>query len=1252
MRLRAHLLVSAALVVAFSCGKSEPDPTPQPSPQPEPQPEQQITVPTESQTIFNSGIDFTAGSAGEGGSSGQAQTTTVKFTATASWSADVKDTKASSWLSVKPSSGNAGDVNMTVTAQPNTGTAARSATVTLKCGSNTKSFTVNQAGSPPAVISVESVTLNKTELSLEPGGTETLTATVKPDNATDKTVTWSTSNAEVATVTDGKVTAIKEGEATITAKAGEKSATCKVTVKMGVIPVESVTLDKTSITLEEDQGTLLTATVLPENATDKTVTWSTSNAEVATVNEGRVITIHEGEAIITAQAGDKSATCKVTVKKAVVAVSSITLNKVELSLTKGQSEVLVATVLPENATDKTVTWNTSDATVASVTQDGQVTALKSGKADITAKAGEKSATCAVTVTTPVESVSLDRASVSLEVGQSTTLVATISPNDADEQKVEWSTSDATIATVTNGVVTAVAEGNATITAKVGGKSATCAVSVKNSVVIVTSVTLNKSSLSLVKGQNERLTATVNPENATDKTVTWSSSDATIASITQDGQVTALKSGKAVITAKAGEKSATCEVTITTPVESVSLDRSSVSLEEGQTTTLIATISPNDADEKTVTWTTSNASVALVNDGVVKAVAEGQATITAKAGDKSATCIVSVKKAVVAVSTVTLNKTSMSLTKGQSEALTATVTPDDATDKTVTWSSSDATVASVSQNGLVTALKSGKAVITAKAGEKSATCEVTITTPVVSVTLDRSSISLEEAQTTTLIATISPNDADEKTVVWTTSNASVATVAGGVVTAVAEGNATITAKVGGKSATCAVSVKKTVVPVTSVTLNKSSLSLVKGQNEKLVATVNPDNATDKTVTWSSSDATTATVTQSGLVTALKSGKVTITAKAGEKSATCEVTVTTPVESVSLDYTSVSLEEGQSTTLIATINPNDADEKTVSWTTSNSSVATVSNGGLVTAIKEGTATITAKAGGKEATCAVSVTSNTVPVTSIEFSDDNPSGIRVGESVLWQVIIHPENATDKTVTWSVMMNPEVASVDQSGRITGLSEGTATIKAAAGGLWIARSIDVMPATPDIPVQSIWLNRDSATLVTGEEITLTATVIPDTATDKTVTWSSSAPGIASVDQTGKVTALSVGEATITAKAGGKEATCAVSVTSNTVPVTSIEFSDDNPYSVRVGESVLWTVIVLPENATDKTVTWSIYKNPEVASVDQSGRITGLSEGTAMIKAAAGDRWVARTIIVMPAIPEGNDIDDPDGFEDGGTEEW
>ena len=251
----------------------------------------------------------------------------------------------------------------------------------------------------PKTVAVTSVSLNKTDLILTEGGSEMLTATVKPDDATDKTVTWSTSDATVATVENGKVTALKAGSAVITAKAGDKTATCKVTVNAKVIAVTSITLSKPELVLTEGESETLTATVKPDDATDKTVTWSTSDATVATVENGKVTALKAGSAVITAKAGEQSATCSVTVNAKVIAVTSITLSKSELVLTEGESETLTATVKPDDATNKSVTWSTSDATVATV-ENGKVTALKAGSAVITAKAGEQSTTCSVTVKEP------------------------------------------------------------------------------------------------------------------------------------------------------------------------------------------------------------------------------------------------------------------------------------------------------------------------------------------------------------------------------------------------------------------------------------------------------------------------------------------------------------------------------------------------------------------------------------------------------------------------------------------------------------------------------------------------------------------------------------------------------------------------------------------------------------------------------------------------------------------------------------
>lgn len=169
------------------------------------------------------------------------------------------------------------------------------------------------------IYKVTGVSLDKTSLNLNPGKEGTLTATITPDNATNQNVTWESSDTKVVTVDNGLVTAVAEGTATITVTTadGGKTATCEVTVTPPAkTPVTSVTLDKTRLTLDVGGSDTLTATVKPDNATNKAVTWSTSNKNVATVNNGVVTAVGAGTATITAAASDgsgKTATCEVTV---------------------------------------------------------------------------------------------------------------------------------------------------------------------------------------------------------------------------------------------------------------------------------------------------------------------------------------------------------------------------------------------------------------------------------------------------------------------------------------------------------------------------------------------------------------------------------------------------------------------------------------------------------------------------------------------------------------------------------------------------------------------------------------------------------------------------------------------------------------------------------------------------------------------------------------------------------------------------
>lgn len=279
-----------------------------------------------------------------------------------------------------------------------------------------------------------------------------------------------------------------------------------VSVTLPKVKVSKLTLNRTSVSLtKKGQTYQLKATASPSNATTKSVTWKSSNTKVVTVNSaGRLTAVGNGSATITATAKDgskKKVTCKVTVKiPTVVKVSRVSLNKNDLALTsKGQSYQLSASVAPSNASNKSVKWTSGNPKVATVSSSGKVTAVANGNTTITATAADgsgKKDICAVTVNIPkpadptptptpsvvkVSSVSLNPSSLSLtKKGQTARLSATVSPSNATNKSINWSSSNNNVATVSNGVVTAVGNGSATITATAAdgsGKRASCSVTV-------------------------------------------------------------------------------------------------------------------------------------------------------------------------------------------------------------------------------------------------------------------------------------------------------------------------------------------------------------------------------------------------------------------------------------------------------------------------------------------------------------------------------------------------------------------------------------------------------------------------------------------------------------------------------------------------------------------------------------------------------------------------------------------------------
>jgi len=466
-------------------------------------------------------------------------------------------------------------------------------------------------------------------------------------------------------------------------------------------------------------------------------------------------------------------------------------------------------------------------------------------------------------------------------------------------------------------VTALSVGTAIVTIRARGTALTftTTVNVEKAPTMVSSLVLDKSVLSLPVNGTYSLTATLGPDDATDKTITWTSASPSDVTVDATGTVKVLRSftGPVVITAKSNSTPAatqTCSVTVNTlAVDGISLSDTSATLYKGSWKQLSAVITPSGAADPAITWTSSNEAIAKVDStGKVTAVGivtvgttvTNEAIITAHSSNSSvfATCTIKVLDSVL-ISSLTLNKSALALNVGDEETLTVTGTPSTATNKTLAWTSSNPDVASVSAGKVIAAGK-GSAVIRADATDgsgKYVSCVVTVNNiQILNVYLDKSSLDLSEGDKATVAATIYPANATTKALKWTTSNSSVATVdsKGNVIAGATNGYTIVTATAtdgSGKFAECVV-LSKPKIHVTGITINYgTTLDLLANDSTYLKASVLPANATASSVTWASSATNIATVDAStGLLKGITLGEATITATAEGKTVSIKVNVT--------------------------------------------------------------------------------------------------------------------------------------------------------------------------------------------------------------------------------------------------------------------------------------------------------------------------------------------------------------------------
>lgn len=755
-----------------------------------------------------------------------------------------------------------------------------------------------------------------------------------------------------------------------------------------------------------------------------------------------------------------------------------------------------------------------------------------------------------------------------------------------------------------------------------------------STIMASGVSLNHSSYELQKDGMVKLSATVTPSNTTNKSVSWTSSNPSVAVVASDGTVTGLQSGSCSITATTvdgSNKSATCAVRVY-DVTSISIP-SSLSLKKGDAYTFSPVIVDNNATT-TLRWTSTNTSVAIINSsGILTAKSVGTATVICTAHNGVyVQCEVTVRENRIPATDISLSTISAEIETGEVMQLTAIVSPDDATNKSVTWSSDNPNVALVHSNGLVTAVGAGTCNIVARTTDgtnlsetcyvqvhegagarqsmkvwRNGECElykvyavdsVSFACLVSDIYLSEETLQMEVGETKKLTATVYPIDAEERAVAWESSNTSIATVdQTGKVTTVAAGSCTITAKAtdgSGVKTRCQLMVGN-VISVSEIVLSETSLTLGVDETKTLNADVLPADADNKEVTWESSNEDVAEVNAKGRVMANDEGTCIITCRAMDGSgvyAECEVTVTGGGSNPAVlanpldghEWVDLGLPSG---TLWATCNvgadspedngdyfawgeiePNDAYENRYSW--DRYKYGTESNITKYNAVD-----------GK---------------TELEAGDDAATN---NWSSNWQIpsLIQCQELIDTTFTTSIK------TFQNNGKVAGY---LITSKINGNSIFL-------------PSAGIYANGGTYYLMGG--VYFSSTLDTDSNNDLTycrVIGFKDAHLVPSSFQTGIYSTIGIGSVL---RYCGMSVRPVVKVLSGTTPtpglVTKIELSETS-LTLQIGQTDTLTATVLPENAANKTVTWES-SNVAVCTVNNDGKVTAIGNGSCYVVCHATD---------------------------------
>jgi uncharacterized protein YjdB/alpha-tubulin suppressor-like RCC1 family protein len=864
----------------------------------------------------------------------------------------------------------------------------------------------------------------------------------------------------------------------------------------------------------------------------------------------------------------------------------------------------------------------------------------------------------------VGSVAVSPRSANLAAGDTLQLSVMVQDTKGDTvagREVSWTSADSRLASVSpSGLVTALAPGEVIVTGTVEKHSGTCQLVIAP--VPVAAVVTSPATGSLEAGATLQLSATLrDPQGKaiTGRSIAWSSSEPATANVSAQGLVAAAAPGTARITASCEGKSGTAVITVVpAAVATIDIAPPVLGLTVGRSERL--TVAVKDSRGHAITgraaaWSSRAPRVATVEaSGDVTAVSAGSAEIVATLEGKSASATINVIE--VQVASVQVSPNSGAIKIGEKIQLAAE--PRDERGKPlagrpVTWASSKPAVASVSGEGLVTGLGVGNAIISASVEGKKVTAEVRVAAPApppvvapvekpappvekvvppVAAVPEAATQKIEQVRVQPVRVEAEPRE--QRPVPATRSKLPlIAGVIALALVAFAVWRFGFAKKpVGSGSAGAGVAV--------AIAASPASPSLAVGDSVQMSASYrdssNQEVEDSRPVTWTSDNPAVAVVS-GHWVKAIGGGSATIIADAGGLRGTAVITVTgaqaadhVAVATLGFSRPPERIQAGENVQLNVEIKDQRGSVlagRPVAWTSSNPAVAQVSPAGLLTARGEGTATITASSEGKSTTLSLTVAPVTVAAVSVTPSR---SSIEVEGTV--QLTAQARDGrgnalAERSIEWS-SNNSAVATVGADGTVKGVAVGSATITASSGGKTATAGVTVVLTRID--VATVAISPNGGELEVGERMQLAAELKDargGQVRDRTPSWASSDPAVATVSPTGQVTAINSGTATITASSDDKRAT--VRVTVARVPVASLVLTSP-PASLPVGESFQLNVSLRDRRGNpleDRPVIWSS-SSAQVATVTTTGRVTAMGAGSARITASSENKNVSVTINV------------------------